>query len=100
MHPIYDPDRIPPLTRQTLDDYAKHGMQPGDCLRAVLAGDLFAAFARADDLTAAAMPAIVVYVRRLPAAAWGSYQVVQAWIDARAAERLKFLDTRPAGSSR
>ena len=87
MHPIYATDRIPPVTRQTIDDYSKHGLQPGHCVRAILAGDLFMAFERADDETASAMPAIVAYVRRLPAGAFGSYRAVQDWLDARTAER-------------
>jgi hypothetical protein len=88
LHPIYEPDRIPPMIRQTLDDYGKRGLPPGDCLRAVLCGDLFLAFARADDETSTAMPAIIVYItERLPAGSFGNYALVADWIAARKAER-------------
>lgn len=79
--PLTSPDRIPPLTQQSLDLYAKHGVPPGHFLRAVLEGDLFAAFRRADPADLAALPAIVTYVyERLPSASSGSPEVVSRWI--------------------
>jgi len=78
---LISPDLIPPQTRQSMDDYAAHGLQPGQCLRAVLAGDLFEAMSRADDEILLALPAIVTYIRSsLPAGCWGSQARVQAWI--------------------
>lgn len=89
MNPLYDPGRIPTLTKQSLDDYAKHGIPTGDFLRAVLAGDLFAAFHRADPQSTAAIAAIVWYVQnRLPRGCYGSEAAVEAWISERRAERL------------
>lgn len=88
LHPIYDPDRIPPMIRESLDCYAKHGVPPGDCLRAILSGDLFLAYARADDETSSAMPAIVRYVEeRLPAGSFGSRELVADWLATRLSER-------------
>lgn len=88
MHPIYDHDRIPPMVRQTLDDYGKHGLQPGAGVRAILAGDLFGAIARVDVDTMAALPAIVTYVERfLPRNSYGTSERVDAWIAERATER-------------
>ena len=74
-------ERIPEDTRRTLDDYAGVGLPPGDCMRAVLSGDLFQAFARADAVTVAALPAIVTYVvSRMPSGSWGSHEIVSRWI--------------------
>lgn len=88
MHPIYDPDRVPPLIRETLDDYGKHGTPPGDCTRAILCGDLYLAYARADDETASSMPAIVRYIEeRLPAGSFGSRELVADWLATRLSER-------------
>lgn len=79
--PPTSPDRIPPAIRASLDRYASAGIRTSDCLRHILAGDLFSAFARADAETSAAMPAIVAYIAiRLPAACHGSEELVEAWI--------------------
>jgi hypothetical protein len=79
--PLTSPERIPATTRRTLDDYAAHGLPPGQCLCALLAGDLFGAFARADAETAAAMPAIVAYIHcHMDRAAWGSELRVSSWL--------------------
>lgn len=78
--PPTSPDRIPPAIRSGLDRYAKDGIRPGDCLYAILCGDLFGAFARADPETRDAMPAIVVHIEnRLPGACGGE-DVVERWI--------------------
>lgn len=88
MHPLCDPGRIRPHTKQTLDDYGKHGLPPGDCLRAVLNNDLIGAYRRADDDTMASMPAIVWYViNRLPRGCYGSEAAVEMWIEERRAAR-------------
>jgi hypothetical protein len=53
----------------------------GRCVSAILAGDLFSAYARADPETRDAMPAIVAYIHsRLPAACYGSEGQVERWI--------------------
>lgn len=87
-HPLYDPDLIPPRIREALDDYGKHGLETGSCMRAVLEGKLFEAFAAADYATIAAMPSIVIYVTtRLPQGSWGSPAIVARWLADRLAER-------------
>lgn len=78
LHPL-DPSRIPPAIRAGLDRYA-NGIMPGDCLRAILAGDLYGAFTRADPDTAAAMPAIVAFVVGTLAAPYGTYERLHDWI--------------------
>lgn len=81
MPALIAPVRIPDDTRKALADYAAHGLQPGHCLRAILAGDLFAALSRADYRVAAALPAIVAYIHdQLPAVCYGSEERVQRWL--------------------
>lgn len=78
---VLSPDRIPPAIRAGLARYAECGVRTGACLQAILAGDLFGAFARADPETRDAMPAIVAYIHgRLPAACHGSEAIVERWI--------------------
>jgi hypothetical protein len=76
------PDRIPPAIRASLDLYATEvRIRPGHCVSAILAGDLYGAFARADPETRDAMPAIVAYIHsQLPAACHGSEDAVDRWI--------------------
>lgn len=79
--PPTSPDRIPPEIRAALDFYAESGIRTCPCLHAVLEGDLFAAFARADNETMLALPAIVAYIRaQLPPGSYGSPEVVARWI--------------------
>ncbi len=68
---------VPPAIQSGLDRYANHGIAPGSCLRAVLEGDLFAAFSRADPVTAHAMPAIIAAItRQVPGPLFGSPEAV------------------------
>lgn len=84
MPPLTSPDRIPPILRQSIDDYRDHGLRPDQFLCAVLAGDLFGAMARADEPSMLALPAIVTWIRsELPDAAMGSYASVDGWIKRR-----------------
>jgi hypothetical protein len=74
---------IPPNIKSGIDRYAQLGVRPGDCLYAILCGNLREAFARADPSTTAAMGAIVSYLRdRLPSASWGSPDAVRRYLDA------------------
>jgi hypothetical protein len=79
---------IPELVLGALERYRDQHLRPGSCLCAVLAGDLFDAFSRADPATSAAMGDIVRWIcRGLPGNAWGSREAVDAWV-ARGAMRL------------
>jgi hypothetical protein len=73
---------IPDYTLESLQNYVKHHMPPGDFLEAVLCNDLCEAFARADDNNIAAMFEIVQWVYcRVPSSAWRSKEKVEAWLD-------------------
>ncbi len=67
--------------RESLARYLSDGIPTGDCLRAILCGDLFVAFARADQETAAQMHEIVAEIETtLPPASYGSCAQVGLWI--------------------
>lgn len=77
-----NPDHIPPNMKRSLELYERCGLPTGDCLRAILSGDLFQAFARADPQTVASMPDIVAYIRhRMPSQCFGSELAVDRWIE-------------------
>jgi len=91
---IPDPDLVPTYLRESLDLYAERGIPPGGCLLALLSGDLSAAFARADPITTATMPAIARYiVNRLPHESYGSPEVVAGWIAWHRARGREQIDT-------
>lgn len=72
---------IPPLIKDSLDRYLDRGIAPGSCVSAILANDLFDAFGRADDVTAANMLYIVRYIyTTLPVQSYGSRETVSKWI--------------------
>jgi hypothetical protein len=73
---------IPDRHRESLERYARQGIPTGDCLRAVLAGDLFGAVNRADPVTGGYLVAIVGYIQNhLPLGSFGTHEIVDAWIE-------------------
>lgn len=79
--PLPSTAQVPERIKRVIDDYVLLGHRPGDCMMAILANDLRAAYSRADVEHVAAMPAIMLYLRSsIPAACWGSYDEVNAWI--------------------
>jgi len=65
-----------------IDRYCLGVASDNSCLRSILQGDLFGAFARADPDTAAAMGAIVMYIsRRLPSSTYGSPEAVSRYLE-------------------
>ena len=80
---------IPEDTREAIDEYVKYG-ECGDFLEAVLSNDLTEAVCRADAENLAALEAIVKYVyNHIPRVCWGSPEKVEAWREARRAERAE-----------
>ena len=93
---VFGPDACPTWVKESLARYVDHGIQPGDCLRAVLCNDLREAFARADVETARSMAAIVAYVyNEVATAACGSERRVDEWIDAHAYKLAPIVVTAP-----
>lgn len=78
----------PGLIVRSLHDYVNLGVPTGGFLRAVLGNDLREAFGRADIHNRHAMFDIVSYIwNNLPAACWGSYEKVDAWLKKKNDER-------------
>ena len=81
-----DYDALPTHMRQGAEDYIERGDQPGGFLFAVFVNDLVEAFARADEINAAAMPAWAEWLyNEAPSACWGSVEKVRAWQEQRRA---------------
>jgi len=61
--------------------YYLHGIPPGSFLTAVLSNDLMGAFARADDVNAAAMQSWCRFLyNHTPSGSFGSPERVSAWL--------------------
>jgi len=72
---------IPRSTKDAIDNYVKHGLEPGSFVKAVLANDLKAAFGCADAVNTVCMRAIIMYViNSIPADCQGSPEKVEAWL--------------------
>lgn len=66
--------------KESLDDWAKNGHQPGGFLSAVLENNLFEACARADSTALDNLPHIVQYIyNALPVGCWGSKEKMKVW---------------------
>lgn len=101
MDMIRDHGRVPARTRKALENYGKHGLRPGGCTEAILCNEFFNACMRADDDVALAIPAIVSWIAEyLPADSYGSREIYEAWIDARATERKAAFDAEREGARR
>lgn len=84
--------KIPDRTLDALVRYVEHGIMPGDFLRAVLRGDLFAAFIHADDDNEAALWEIILWLRRVPPGlCYGSHGKIQQWVGATSNARERLL---------
>jgi len=70
-------------TKQSIDNYVKHGFHPGDFVHAVLLNDLSEAFHHADCENSRDMKEIIQYVRdTVPMVAWCSINNIKRWIKA------------------
>lgn len=73
---------LPVHMREGMRLYVELGVPPGDFLRAVLENKLYHAFARADIINRECLQRYAMFLESdLPAAAWGSAEEVNAWID-------------------
>lgn len=72
---------IPQYTKESLDRYVNHRIQPGGFLTAVLSNDLFGAVARADRENKLALSEICQYIyNEVPGDAWGSHDAVREYL--------------------
>ena len=68
-------------TREAIQSYKDHRLDPGGFLRAVLENDLTSAVKRADDLNRRYLSDVVTYCYQvLPSASWGNRGLVASWL--------------------
>lgn len=85
--PHVDYSALPEHIRDGARLYVEHGIAPGSFTTAVISNDLREAFARADDINRARMFDIVCwFYNEAPSQCWGSAQMMNQWIAARAEE--------------
>lgn len=78
---VYIEAGIPPITLENLKSYSDKHIQPGHFLVAVLSGDLYTAFRRADNDNARAMKEIVMWiVNYAPGGSYGNAENVNDWL--------------------
>jgi len=78
---------IPDYTKEAIDRYVKDGIPVGGFLTAFLSNDLMGALGRADINNRFALFAIADYVyNEIPANCWGSVEIMQSWMEMKAAE--------------
>ncbi len=71
---------VPSHTLEALDNYWKHGWEPGSFLTAVLCNDLYTATVRADHWNKGALGYIVEYlINEAPHGSYGSVEIVKDW---------------------
>lgn len=77
-----DYSRIPPATLETLQNWAKHGLEPGSFVMAVLENNLIEAVSRGDRFNLMALLEICAYVyNEMPVDSYGSPSIVREWRD-------------------
>jgi hypothetical protein len=86
---------IPSRMMGGLRRYVDEGILPGDFLTAVLRNDLRAACQRADDENLENLPAFVCWLyNEAPGGSWGSPERVQAYSEAKRAQRAANEEAR------
>lgn len=71
---------VPSHTIETLENYWRHGFEPGGFVTSVLCNDLYTAAMRADHWNKGALGHIVEYViNEAPEGSYGSAELVKDW---------------------
>ena len=79
-HPNYD--LLPEHIREGVRMYVEQGIPPGHFVTAVICGDLFEAFDRADDVNTHRMLDLVrFFYNETPSQCWGSREKMDAWME-------------------
>lgn len=72
---------IPESTINTIENYVRHGLEPGSFITAVLENNLVEAIGRADSYNLVVIRDIVRYVyNEIPSESWGSRDAVVNWL--------------------
>ena len=73
---------LPDNLKESLDAYAHEGRPLGDFLRVCVQNDLSLAWGLADEVSTAALPAIVGYIyNEMPSECWGSREAYWLWLN-------------------
>lgn len=73
---------IPVTTINSLRNYLRHGISPGDGIKAVLSGELYNAARRLDGDNWAALRELIQFVQcHMPIASYGDRRAIAEWID-------------------
>lgn len=74
--------RVPQHAMESLQNYFKHGWEPGSFMVSVLTNDLYGAAARADPTNKPAIAHIAEYiVNYAPNGSWGTPELVKDWVN-------------------
>lgn len=85
----YTHEDIPPHMMESLNAYLTIGRPTGGFLNAVLCNDLVKAFGKADDDNFEIMSAYAEWLyNKCPGNAWGSQEIVDAWLTKKREQRL------------
>lgn len=72
--------KVPKHAMETLQNYFKHGWEPGSFIVSVLTNDLYGAAARADHINKPAIAFIAEYIiNHAPEGSWGTPELVRDW---------------------
>lgn len=84
-----------PLLDDSLENYLMRGYEPGGFMTSVLANDLQLAIGRADHWNQQSLPTIVnEVIHKVPADAWGSYQLVKEWCADKDGRRTAYAELK------
>jgi hypothetical protein len=82
--------RLPSHVQASMLTYVEKGTPPGSFLRCVLENKLYESFVKADEINRRRMIDFAAFLENgLPAAAWGSPEQVDAWIELGGLEGLR-----------
>jgi hypothetical protein len=70
------------ITKNSIDNYVNHKLEPGSFVKAVLANDLVGAFSYADQDNVSSLRETVLYMyNHIPSNVWGSYEKVKSHLN-------------------
>lgn len=81
---------LPEHLQESIDAYSQTGRRTGSFLQCVIENDLKGAFARADEISLVALPAIVGYLyNECDSRCWGKAGIFEEWVERKRTERAE-----------
>ena len=78
---LHNYNNVPEHTRDGLENYLIHGIEPGGFLMAVLTNDLYGSVYRADATNITRIPHIVRFLHTIPSICFGDKETVYMWMN-------------------